>query len=378
MQRCSRCVNLSTRPRIEFVGGVCSACRYAEKRAKIFPEEWKKRSNEFMRICDKYRRYDGSYDCIVPCSGGKDSSRVAYEMKYKYRMNPLAVTFAPVIATGEGQRNIEALRVAGIDNVVFHPNEKVMSRLCREMFLRFGDPFLPWVIGIYSFPLRLAKEMSIKLVVYAECGEVAYGGDSKMSDKALDVGLMQKLASTGSEGFKSPKDWVKFGFSKEDIYPFIVPDDISGIDAVFFAYYHPWSVKFNKKFAEKYCGFKGMEGRMLGTYQGYSSIDDKIDGLYMYLMYCKFGFARCTKDCCKEIREGTLSRDEALSLIGRYDGEFPYTKKGFKELLAYLNIIPFDFWAVVTNFINPIVWKRTNVNRWVNSEGAVLKLPLWM
>ena len=53
------------------------------------------RENELKKLCDNYRKSDGSYDCIVPGSGGKDSSFTAHILKYKYGMNPLTVTWAP-------------------------------------------------------------------------------------------------------------------------------------------------------------------------------------------------------------------------------------------------------------------------------------------
>jgi len=279
--------------------------------------------------------------------------------------------------TEAGKKNIAALRAAGIDNLVMHVNTRTMSKLCRETFVRFGDPFAPWVVGIYSFPLRVAKAYGVSLVVYAECGEVMFGGDLNTSDKELDLGFVNKVAKTGSvKGWKDPSSWIEFGFTKSDVSPFVVPEDLSGIKAVFYAYYHKWGALHNFEQAQK-IGFRPMEGRMLGTYQGYSSIDDVIDGLYMYLMYLKFGFARCTKDACKEIREGKLSREEAIRLVGRFDGEFPYAKKDFKVLLKYLDMSAPELWEICRKFVNPAIWKPCGKNKWINSENVILKMPNW-
>jgi len=380
MQRCLKCVNVNTRSRIVFENGICNACNYADMRNKIIPEIWQKREEEFRTLCSKYRRTDGSYDCLVPCSGGKDSMVVAWNMKFKYGMNPLAVTFAPVGETEVGKKNIEALRAAGIDNIVMHVNKKTMSKLCKMTFEKWGDPFLPWVIGIYSFPLRLAKEKGISFVVYAESGEANYGGDPTVSDSEVSLELLNKTIKTGDAAdYKQPENWIEFGFSKQELAPFIVPKDLDGIRAVYYAHWHKWGALYNFELAKK-IGFRPMDGRMLGSFQGYSSIDDTIDGLYMYIMALKFGFARCTKDCCKEIREGKMTREEAMSLISRYDFEFPYTKPEFRALLKYLDMSSDEFWKTCRKFINSEVWqvrKGRGKSEWVNDERVVLRMPRW-
>src|SRR3989344_2121110 len=71
--------------------GVCDACRYTEYKDRGI--NWKTREKELIKLCDKYKGKNGYYDCIVPGSGGKDSSYTAHILKYKYGMNPLTVTW---------------------------------------------------------------------------------------------------------------------------------------------------------------------------------------------------------------------------------------------------------------------------------------------
>jgi N-acetyl sugar amidotransferase len=374
---CKKCVMPNTRPRIEFdEEGVCNACRYAEMRSKI---DWNKMKRKFEAICDKYRSKDGKWDCVVPASGGKDSSLIAHKMKYDYDMHPLAVTFAPVLYTEAGAKNIEYMRKAGIDNLVLYPDRRVLSKLCRKMLVEFGDPFIPWVTGVYSFPLKVAINYKIPLVIYAEPGEAMYGGSTKVSDEEITEKTLKITIRTGdAKDWKQPENWMqlfpKGEITRKDLEPYIFPTqqelDDANIKAIYFAYYHPWGAYQNYQFVKKYIGFSELGKRMLGSYQNYSSIDDKIDGLYMYLMYLKFGFARCTKDACKDIREGRLSREEAIKLVKKYDGEFPYTKKELKEILDFLGMKEEELWPALEKFRNREIFEK------VNGEWR-LKYPIW-
>jgi len=87
---CKRCVVSNQRPRIVFDDeGVCSACRFAEHKKNVI--NWPKRESELAKLCNKHRNKDGSYDVIVPGSGGKDSNYVAHMLKEKYNMHPSKV-----------------------------------------------------------------------------------------------------------------------------------------------------------------------------------------------------------------------------------------------------------------------------------------------
>ncbi|MEM2963779.1 MAG: N-acetyl sugar amidotransferase [Candidatus Anstonellales archaeon] len=377
MRYCKKCVMPDTRPRIEFDSeGVCNACRYAEMRSKI---DWSQMKKKFEAICDRYRSKDGSWDCVVPASGGKDSMLIAYKLKYEYNMHPLAATFAPVLYTGAGWKNIENMRNAGIDNIVLYPDRKVLRKLCKKMLVEFGDPFIPWVTGVYSFPLRVAINYRIPLVVYAEPGEAMYGGSTKIDDKEITEETLRITIKTGSaKDWVFPENWDKLfpegEITKNDLAPYIYPTqkelDEVNVKAIYFAAYHPWGAYQNYQFVKTHVGFHTLGKRIRGSYQNYSSIDDKIDGLYMYLMYLKFGFARCTKDACKDIRDGRLSREEAIKLVKKYDGEFPYTEKELKEILDFLQMSKKELFQVLEKFRNKDIFEKVN-GKWK------LKNPIW-
>ena len=170
---CVRCTMSNQRPRITFDHeGVCSACRYAEHKQKI---DWNERERELKDLCDRHRRTDGRYDVIVPSSGGKDSGFIAHQLKYRYGMTPLTVTWAPLKATEIGRKNLDAFIDSGFDNLLGKPNGKITRRLCALATQYLGDPFQPFIYGQTNFPLQVSVLQGIPLIMYGENGEVEYG-----------------------------------------------------------------------------------------------------------------------------------------------------------------------------------------------------------
>ena len=100
---CKNCFTASTRPRITFDNNrICSACSNQSKNLKI---DWSLRKKEFDTLCKDIRSKKNNYDCVVPFSGGKDSTSIALKLKYEFNLNPLLVTFAPLIETEIGIKN---------------------------------------------------------------------------------------------------------------------------------------------------------------------------------------------------------------------------------------------------------------------------------
>ena len=164
---CKVCTISNQRPRITFdENGVCSACNFAEfKRTKI---DWDAREQELKELCDRHRKNDGSYDVVVPCSGGKDGSFVAHMLKYKYNMNPLCVTWAPLLATELGRKNLDNFIAAGFDHILGTPNPVVTRKLTQLAFKHMGDPFQPFIYGQTNFPMEMAIQHNVSLIMYGE------------------------------------------------------------------------------------------------------------------------------------------------------------------------------------------------------------------
>ena len=132
------------KPLIQFTNGVCSACIWEKEKRKI---DWEARRSELEDLCDKYRTKDNYYDCVVPGSGGKDSSFTAHFLKYELGMNPLTVTWAPHKYTEIGWQNFKSwIDEGGFDNILFHPNGRVHKKLAKLAFINLGHPFQPFII----------------------------------------------------------------------------------------------------------------------------------------------------------------------------------------------------------------------------------------
>jgi N-acetyl sugar amidotransferase len=360
------------RPRIIFdKNSVCSGCINKKKKINI---DWKLREKELVELLNQHRSKNGSYDVLVPSSGGKDSAYVAHQLKYKYNMNPLTVTWSPLKYTSLGKLNLEAKIYSGFTNLLFTPNPKMNAKLARLCLEELGDAFHVFVLGQYCFPFHMAMKFNIKLVFYGENGEVEYAGVSETEDMPYKPFEMLKSHHfKGSDidelieyGIENKSYLNKNDFNKGDLEFYKLPDhnklSESGIKGKhFFSYYKNWIPQENFYYAVENTGYSPAKERQEGTYSRYASLDDKMDGFHYYLRYIKFGLGRCTEDASHEIRDGHISRDEGLNLVKKYDGEFP--QKYFVEFLDYLNLDKEEFYQIVDSWRPDHLWKKTN-NGW--------------
>ena len=333
---CTKCTVSNQRPRITFDEyGVCSACRFAElKRNQI---NWEQREIELIKLCDKHRKNNGEYDVIVPCSGGKDGSFVAHQLKFKYGMNPLAVTWAPLKSTALGRKNLDSFIASGFSHILGTPNPLVTRKLTQLSFEHLGDPFQPFIYGQTNFPLHMAVKHNVQLIMYGENGEVEYGGDMKNANvPTREIKDHDKHYFSGLP----PEFWVEHGLKEKDLYPFMAPkySEIfsNKTEIHFFGYYKFWDPQENYYYCRENTGFEPNSERSQGTYSKYASLDDEIDGFHYYLSFIKFGIGRATSDTAHEIRDGKITREEGVALVKRYDHEFP--TKYYDIFLDYCDI----------------------------------------
>lgn len=358
---CKKCTISNQRPRITFdINGVCSACNYAEyKRTNI---DWELRNKELLALCDKYRKSNGEYDVIVPCSGGKDGSFVAHQLKFKYGMNPLTVTWAPLKATAIGRRNIDAFIASGFDHIMGTPNPQITRRLTELSFKYLGDPFQPFIYGQTNFPLQMAVKHNVQLIMYGENGEVEYGGDMKNAHRPD-----REINDHNAHYFSGlpPEFWINHGFTLKDLFPFRAPEfkqiKEKAITIQFFGYYHFWDPQENFYYCKEHTGFMPNDERSEGTYSKYASLDDCFDGFHYYLAYIKFGIGRATSDTAHEIRDGKITREEGCLLVKRYDGEFP--KKYLSDFLEYCSIDQENFDTIIDSWRSEHLWYKKD-NKW--------------
>ena len=263
---CKKCTISNQRPRITFDrNGICSACNYSEfKKNKI---DWKARKEELNKLCDFYRKTDGSFDVIVPCSGGKDGGYVAHKLRDEYGMNPLCVTWAPLRYTPIGRANLDAFINSGFNHILGTPNPIVTQRLTELSFKELGEPFQPFIYGQTNFPLHISTKYNIPLIMYGENGEVEYGGDMTNAFKPnREINIHEYHYFSGLP----PEYWYEHNFSKADLLPFSAPpiEDIQKTKTQihFFGYYEFWDPQENYYYCTENTGFKPNEERSEGTF----------------------------------------------------------------------------------------------------------------
>lgn len=366
---CKRCTISNQRPRITFDSeGICSACRFAEKKAMI---DWEKREKELVALCDKYRHADGSWDVIVPCSGGKDGGFVAHQLKYKYGMHPLCVTWSPLVPTEIGRKNLDAfIDVGGFDHIMGRPNGIVNRKMTKLAFEVLGDPFQPFIYGQTNFPLTIAVKYGIQLIMYGENGEVEYGGDMKNAESPT-----REVTDHNKHYFSSmpPETWEKYGLLESELKPYMAPsiEEIKANGTVihFMSYYKKWDPQENYYYCVENTGFTCNPERSEGTYSKYASLDDKLDGFHYYLSYIKFGIGRATSDSAHEIRDDKISREEGIALVKKYDGEFP--SKYLDVMLEYCGISKQELDEFIDSWRSDHIWMKNNNGEWE------LRNPIW-
>ena len=346
-----------TRPRIVFdEDGVCNACRWSEEKERI---DWDARRREFLELIEPHRSRDGSWDCVVPWSGGKDSSSIAYRLKFEYGLNPLLVTFSPLVLNEVGMANRELMIQRGFDHVFFRPNQRVHRHLARRFFVERGNPKVAWDAGVNAVPVQVAVQHGISLVFFAEHGESEYGGrvlreeSSKLRDFAEVI-----EHQIGDD----PRNWVDDVVTEADLNPYLYPDlgriEELGVRAYYFAYFHRWSMFENYRYMREHVPefVTHPAGRTQGTFTDFDSLDDKSDDLYYYLQYVKFGFGRAIRDASRLIQNGQLTREAGLEHVRAYDGEFP--SEHLDAMLDYLAMTRDELLATIDLHRNPELWER--------------------
>lgn len=337
--------------------GICDACRFKEHKSTNI--DWKEREKELLDLCNRHRRTDGRYDCLVPGSGGKDSFYAAHVLKYKYGMHPLTVTWAPHIYTEWGWRNMQAWIHAGVDNFLCTPNGRIHRLFTRLALENLFHPFQPFVLGQKNLAPRMAILMDIPLVFYGE-NEAEYG--NPIADNVSAKRESQFFASNEIEKVRIggvPFGDLKTGFGVEhnDIVPYLPADpnlmQKKGIVVHYLGYYLKWHPQSCYYYSVEHGGFEASPERTPGTYSKYNSIDDKMDDLHYYTTHIKFGIGRATYDTSQEIRSGDITREEGVALVKRFDGEFPH--RFINDLYAYLSLPAAEFPIASKHFEDPLM-----------------------
>ncbi len=363
---CKRCIMPSSRPRIVFDNaGVCNACHTAEEKHRVEGGiDWSARKEEFLDYVKRLKPKRGVYDCVVPWSGGKDSSAIAHKLKFQFGLNPLLVTFSPLLPNEVGVHNREEMLKLGFDHIFVRPNQRVSRHISRRFFRERGNPKLHWDSGVNAIPVQIAVKYEIPLIFYAEHGESEYGGRVLSEEHRKVRDFTEVLENQVGD---DARNWIDDEVESHELSPYVYPDlrDVEkvGVKALYFAYFFRWSMYENYLYIKDKMNFRcDPKKRTDGTFTDFDSLDDKIDNLYYYMQFIKFGFGRATRDACRMVQNNQMTRDEALVLAHKYDAEFPSTF--FEENLEYLGLSRDEFTKIVDLHRNPEIWDRRGTE-WV-------------
>jgi N-acetyl sugar amidotransferase len=354
MRYCGACVLPDSRPNLKLdAEGICEACRTHTRKAEI---DWGARRRAFDELVKKVKSKASGYDCVIPVSGGKDSTWQVVKC-LEYGLKPLAVTWKTPARTSVGERNLDNLVALGVDHIDWQISPKVEARFMVKAFERFGSTAIPMHLAIFAMPLRIAVQFGIPLIVWGENSAVEYGrADSAHHGHRLDRAWLRTYGVTHGT---SATDWVDDELSAKDLAGYFGPDPDAleglGVRAVFLGHYFSWDPDASYRVAQAHGFQPSAAGARTGFYD-YADIDDDFISIHHWMKWYKFGFTRLFDNLSLEIRNGRMTRDVAIDIIRRSGDQTPI--KDIVRFCGFAGIATERFFAIAERFRNPDIWRR--------------------
>ena len=356
-----------TNPLVQFdENGVCGGCRFAEMKEKRI--DWAKKRRELEAIFEKYRSKDGSnYDCIVPVSGGKDSTFQLYTIKHEFGMNPLCVCYMHDWWSDVGHHNLFNLsRTVGVDLVTVTPNMQVVKKICRISLKKMGDVCWHCHRGCYVVPVQIAVKYKVPLIIYGEDQRREYGyGDPNKEYEMFDRYEHYEKVSL--------EDLKRTGISEKDLLSYVYPPkkemEKIGVRGINLGNYIKWDARRQVEFIKKHLDWWGAGkskekagylkgGKCEGTYTDYENVECLMPGVHDYLRWLKLGYGRATDSACIDIRFGRLTREEGFKKL-EFERRRP---ESLDWALEYLETTEEKFMNIALSMrdkrLGPLDWKK--------------------
>lgn len=369
MKYCARCITPDTRPNVELdADGICNACRTHEARASI---DWAARARAFADVAARAKGRSRGYDCVVPVSGGKDSTWQVVTC-LEHGLKPLAVTWKCPSRTPLGARNLANLVALGVDHIDYQISPVVERKFLLASLARCGTTAVPMHMAIFHLPVKIAAAFDIPLIVWGENSAAEYGGtDEARTGFRMDAAWFAKYGVT--DGTRAA-DWVSEELPVGDLTAYFGPSEEeiarADVNGVFLGYYFPWDPARTYEVARRH-GFRARdEGPKTGFYD-YADVDDDFISIHHYLKWYKFGFTRLFDNLSLEIRNGRLTRDAAIAIVRERGEERP--DADIDAFCAFVGITRARFFEMVEPFRNRAIWTRRN-GSWL-IEGFLI--PDW-
>ncbi len=374
---CRRCVMPETKPDLAFdAEGVCSACRNFASRADV---DWAQRRQELEAILDRYRSSDSTnYDCLIPVSGGKDSTYQTIRM-LELGMNPLCVTATTDKLSDIGRRNIENIKRLGVDYVEVTPNPMVRRCINRLALRQVGDISWPEHVAIFTVPIRIAVQMRIALVVWGENSQNEYGGPAAAAHhNTLTRRWLEEFG--GLLGMRVSDLVGQDGIEARHLVQYTYPSDAelgaAGVTGIFLGHFLPWDGYGNALIAQAH-GFETYHRPVEGSLVNYENLDNVQTGIHDYFKFLKYGFGRASDLACMHVRRGRLSREDAVRLVRMHDGRFPSVYLGYTiaEVLSEIGMTLDEFNTICDRFTNKKLFQCDRHGELIrDDEGNLVKV----
>ena len=376
---CRHCVYPETKPDLSLdENGICDACRFVDVKDTT---NWDLRRKELAEIFEKFKNKDGSnYDCVIPVSGGKDSTFQAYVVKEEFGLNPLCVSYHLPEFTDLGRKNLENLKKLGVDCLEFTPNPEICKKMQKIALIEFGDAQWPEHFGIFTVPVQVAVRYNIPLIVWGENSKAEYGGPlNDMENKYLDSKWCEQYGTRvggQSNSFVGPEVMLKHGIDRKFLNPYIYPSDEEikqvGVTGIFLGSFIRWNIKEQLKKVRD-LGFTLHDGPSEGTFTNYENLDNKIQGIHDYFKWLKFGYGRATDNASVQIRLNWINREEAMKLVKEHEGKLP--ERYLDEFLKQWDMSRDEFLQITEKFTNKELFKKDEKGNLIRDEfGNIEKI----
>jgi len=377
MNYCTFCLLPTTKPDLYFnKEGLCAACVSFNNRKEI---DWAKRKEDFLELTSRYKaQTKGNWDCIVPVSGGKDSTAQVLKV-LDLGLNPLCVTATTCDLSEIGKDNIQNIKTLGVDLVEFSPNPIVRAKLNKIGLEQVGDISWPEHVGIFTIPVRAAVQFKVPLIIWGENSQNEYGGPAGSSEsRVLNRRWLEEFG--GMLGLRVSDLQENYGITEDNLIPYTYPSDSDlfdvGVTGLFLGFYFPWDGSENYFLAQAR-GFRSYGKVIEGSVVDYENLDNYQTGIHDYFKFLKYGFGRATDLVSVLIRRGRISRDHGLELTRIHDGKYPWTYLGkpLAEILNKIDLSVSEFDKICDKFTNKAIFQCDSSNNLLrDSSNSLIKL----
>ena len=358
---CKKCLLPNTRPGVIIgVDGISNIWKESfDLKDNI---NWNKRKKQFENLINQIKKSENGYDCLIPVSGGKDSTWQVLKC-LEYGLKVLAVTWKTPARTSLGQANLENLIGLGVDHIDFTINPEVEKKFMYKSLVKYGTTALPMHMALFNIPLKIALKFDIPLVIWGENSASEYGTD----DQTLKGFEMNSnwLKKHGVMHGTQAKDWIDRDLTEKDLTPYFGPNDSelikSGIKAIFLGYFFEWDPEISLNIAKKN-GFSVRDEGPKTGYYNYADIDCDFISIHHYIKWYKFGFTRLFDNLAIEIKKGRIKKEQAISILREKGIQKPV--EDINKLCSFLEIKIDHFNEILETFRNKNIWYKDR-GKWV-------------